>query len=51
MRFTIKQSKKKGIKPGITLVFIDCIDFSNNALENLVKNLGENDFYHLSQDR
>ena len=48
--FTIKKPEKKGIKPGLPLVFIDSIDFLNNLLDNLIKNLGENDFYHLSQE-
>ena len=46
MSFTIKQSKKKGIKSGLLLVFINSVYF----LDNLVKNFGENDFYHLSQE-
>ena len=46
MSFTIKQSKKEGIKSGLLLVFINNVYF----LDNLVKNLGENDFYHLSQE-
>ena len=46
MSFTIKQSKKEGIKSGLLLVFINSVYF----LDNLVKNLGENDFYHLSQE-
>ena len=48
--FTIKQLKIKGIKPGLPLVFIDSVNFLNNSLDNLVKNLVENDFYHLSQE-
>ena len=49
MSFTIQQSKEKGNKPGLLLVFIDSVHFLNNSLDNLVKKLGENDFYHLSQ--
>ena len=48
--FTIKQLKIKGIKPGLPLVFIDSVNFLNNSLDNLVKNLVANDFYHLSQE-
>ena len=48
LSFTIQQPKKKGIKPGLPLVFIDSIHFLN-PLDNLVKKLTENDFYHLSQ--
>ena len=47
--FTIKQPKKD-IKPGLPLLFIDSIYFLNNSLDNLVKNLCENDFDHLSQE-
>ena len=50
MSFTIQQSKEKGKKPGLLLVFIDSVHFLNNSLDNLVKKLGENDFYHLSQE-
>ena len=50
MSFTIQQPKKKYIKPGLALVFIDRISFLNNSRDNLVKNLGEIDFYHLSQE-
>ena len=50
MNFTIKQPKEKGIKPGLPLEFIDTVHFLNNSLDNLVKKLGENDVYHLSQD-
>ena len=46
MSFTIKQPKKKDIKPGLPLVF----SFLINSLDKLVKNFGENDFYHLSQE-
>ena len=50
MSFIIKQPKRKDIKPGIPLVFIDSLRFINNSLANLVKNLGENEIYHLSQE-
>ena len=36
MNFTIQQPKKKGIKSGLPLVFIDSIHFLNNSLHNLV---------------
>ena len=48
--FTIQQPKEKGNKPGLLLVCIDSIYFLDNAIDNLVKNLVENDFYHLSQE-
>ena len=48
MNFTIQQSKKRNIKSGLVLVFIDSIHFLNNSLNKLVENLGENDFYHLN---
>ena len=50
MSFTIQQPKKKGIKPELPLVFVDSVHFLNNSLNNLVENLGEDDFYHLSQE-
>ena len=50
MSFTIEQSKKKSIKPGLPIVFVDSVHFLNNSLDNLVKNLRENNFYHLSND-
>ena len=31
----------------LPLVFIDSVHFINNSLDNLVKNSGENCFYHL----
>ena len=31
-------------------MFIDSVNFLNNSLDNLVKNLVANDFYHLSQE-
>ena len=45
MGFTITQPKKKDIKPRLLLVFTDSVHF----LDNLVRNLGENNFYYLSQ--
>ena len=48
MSFAIKQPKKKDIKPILSLVFIDSAHFLNNSLGNLVINLGENYFYHVS---
>lgn len=50
MSFAIKQPKKKDIKPIFLLVFTDSAHFLNNSLGNLVKNLGENYFYHVSWD-
>ena len=38
MSFTIQQPKDKSVH------------FLNNSLDNLVRNLGENDFYHLCQE-
>ena len=46
--FTIKPPERKGIKLGLSLAFIDGVHFLNNSLNNLVKNLRENYFYHLS---
>ena len=48
MSFAIKQPKKKDIKPIFLLVFTDSTHFLDNSLGNLVKNLGENYFYHVS---
>ena len=50
MSFPIQQSKTNSYKPGISLVFIDRVHFLHNSLDNLVKNLEENDFYYLSQE-
>ena len=50
MGFAIKQSKKKVNKPGIPLVFIESVHVSNNSSDNLVKKLGKNDSYRLSQE-
>ena len=49
MSFAIQHSKKKGVKPSLPLVLINSVPFLSNILDNLVKTLGENDFYHLSQ--
>ena len=48
--FTIKQPKEKGIKQELPLVFIDIFYFLNNSSNNLIKNLGEYDFYLLSEE-
>ena len=48
--FYYKQPREKSIKPGLPLVFIDSVHFLNNLLDNLVKTLGGNVFYHLSHD-
>ena len=42
--------KIKDKKPGLPLLFVDSIQILNNSLDNLVKNLVKNDFYHLSQE-
>ena len=49
MSLTIEQSENNVINPEIPLVFINIVHFSNNSPDNLVNNLGENNFYHLSQ--
>ena len=51
MSFTIKQPKKNVVNAGLPLFFIDSFHFSNNSLKNLVKNSGENHFYHTSVNR
>ena len=38
MNFTTKQHKKEGVKPGLSLVFIDSIQFLNHLSDNLAKN-------------
>ena len=48
MTFTIKQHKKD-IRPEFPLVFIFSIHFLDNSFDDLVANLDENYFYHLSQ--
>ena len=50
MRFTAELPKEKSITLPLPLVFIDSVRFLSHSLEILVKNLGENDFYHLSQE-
>ena len=50
MSFTIQQPKWEGTKPGLPLVFIDSDHFLNNSLDTLVKNVGNNDFYHRSKE-
>ena len=50
MSFTIQQPKWEGTEPGLPLVFIDSDHFLNNSLDSLVKNVGNNDFYHLSKE-
>ena len=50
MSFTIKQPKKKDIKLELSLLLTDSLHFLNNSLDNLVRNLGNKDFYHLSQE-
>ena len=49
MTFTIQQPKRKDIKPGIWLVFIDIVHFLNISLDDLVKKLREIDFHYLCQ--
>ena len=46
----MKQIKKNFINSDLPVVFIDSLHFVSDLLDNLVKNLGENDFYHLSQE-
>ena len=48
--FTINQPKKKGIKLGLSLVFIDSIDLKIDFLNTLVKSLEENDFFLSNQE-
>ena len=43
----IQQFKKRGIKSEPSLVFINSVHYFNNSSDNLVKLLGENEFYHL----
>ena len=47
MIYTIKQPKKD-INTRPPLAFIDSVYFLNNSIDNLVKHLAENDFYHLN---
>ena len=50
MSFTTQKPKEKSIKAGFPLVFIDSFHFLNSLLDNSIKNLGENNFYYLSQE-
>ena len=50
MNFTIQQLRKKGIKSKLPSVFIDSVYFWKNSSDNLVENLGKNDFYHLNEE-
>ena len=50
MSFTIKQPKQKDIKPELLLVFTNSVYVLNSLLENLVKNIGKNDFCHLNEE-
>ena len=50
MRVTAELPKEKSINLPLPLVSIDSVRFLSHSLEILVKNLGENDFYHLSQE-
>ena len=49
MNYTIQQPKEKTNKPRLPLLFIVSVHFLSEPLESLVKNLGENDYYHLNQ--
>ena len=47
----MKQPKRKTLNRDFhQLVFIDSVHFSNNSIENLAKNLEENDFQNLSEE-
>ena len=50
MRVTAELPKEKSINLPLPLVSIDSVRFLSHSVEILVKNLGENDFYHLSQE-
>lgn len=50
MRFTAELPKEKSINLPLPLLFIDSLRFLSHSLQILVKNLGENNFYHLSQE-
>ena len=50
MRVTAELPKEESINLPLPLVSIDSVRFLSHSLEILVKNLGENDFYHLSQE-
>ena len=49
MNYTIQQPKVKSNKPRLPLLFIVSVHFLSKSLESLVKNLGENDYYHLNE--
>ena len=49
MNFTTEQSKKDVINPGLSLIFIDSVNFLNDSLDNLVKSLSEDEFYDLTE--
>ena len=49
MNYTVQQPKVKSNKPRLPLLFIVSVHFLSKSLESLVKNLGENDYYHLNQ--
>ena len=48
--FYYSATYKERHKPGLPLVLKDSVQFLNNSLDNLVKHLAENDFYHLSHE-
>ena len=47
--YTVQQPRNESIKLGLPLSLIDP-SFLNNSIDNFPKNLGENDFYHMSQE-
>lgn len=49
LNFTTEQSKKDVINPGLSLIFIDSVNFLNDSLDNLVKSLSEDEFYDLTE--
>ena len=49
MNYTVQQPKEKSNKAKLPLLFIVSVHFLSESLESLVKNLGENDHYHLNQ--
>ena len=49
LNFTIEQSKKGVINPGLSLIFIDSLNFLNDSLDNLVKSSSEDEFYNLTE--
>lgn len=44
MSFTLEKPKTNSVNLGPTLAFIDSVHFSNNSLNSLVSNSGQNDF-------